>query len=161
MLVHRKNMIRVTVGWTNQFIMNNPEIQMSEGDVLSTDWIQQNQRRTAGGDPSKVGCSTLSSDATTSFPQKSLGQSLPGASSKAANWVHLEQPSTAHKTQWPPLKLQRSLFARAECWQGRAARVSSMTTAPFCLPFLIPAPARNLSSVFFLLLSSLLLLVLL
>lgn len=53
MLVHRKNMIRVTVGWTNQFIMNNPNIQMSEGDFLCTEWTQQNWSRKAGGDPNK------------------------------------------------------------------------------------------------------------
>lgn len=65
MLVHRKNMIGVTVGWTNQFIMNNLKIQMSEGDVLGTDGIQQNQRR-----PRQGGRSALSWDATTSFPPK-------------------------------------------------------------------------------------------
>lgn len=86
MLVHRKNMIRVTVGWTNQFIMNNPKIQMSEGDALCTDPIQQNQRRPQQGGTfsPELRCYRLVSP-------KSLGQSLPGGSSKAANLVHLEQ----------------------------------------------------------------------
>lgn len=85
MLVHRKNMIRVTVGWTNQFIMN-PKIQMSEGDALRTDPIQQNQRRPQQGGTfsPELRCYRLVSP-------KSLGQSLPGGSSKAANLVHLEQ----------------------------------------------------------------------
>lgn len=89
MLVHRKNMIRVTVGWTNQFIMNNPKIQMSSA---------QTEFCRAGGDPSKGG--VLSPELPPPHPQKKTpkGQSSLGASSKAANWrsLGLHRPVDLH-----------------------------------------------------------------
>lgn len=144
MLVHRKNMIRVTVGWTNQFIMNNLKIQMSEGDVFSMQRARQAWRRPQQGGVLSSVLRCLHLPSTWAELTRRWFKSCE-LSTSGAVFPHIQALVTFAKAV--------EIFI-CERWWEESCWGFLVTVPPCCLPFLIPASARVLWSSF-LVLSSL------